>query len=155
MPAHTVHENLPGFKPDQLLVDGCPECERRGKNLTEAMGNLDAKRVVEAWRRAYRWQVLGDVIPSSAEAPMLSAMWSVQVLLERVAGLQLGQLPMAPRVARFDDRAFAACSDHLQHAVDYVLGGRSSAVKVRDVKERDEYKCSCEKPAAYFVTEAP
>ena len=27
---HGPHESLPGYHPDQLLVDGCDECEERG-----------------------------------------------------------------------------------------------------------------------------
>lgn len=89
MSAHDYHDALLGYDPRQLLVDGCAECERRGKDVALSITSLDPPRFCRAWRRAYdlaasrgNHAAVGPV--SSCEAPMLDALWAVQVQLERL-----------------------------------------------------------------------
>ena len=52
MSAHDYHPSLPGFHPDQVLVDGCIECERRSKDLRLAITHMDDERFERACTRA-------------------------------------------------------------------------------------------------------
>lgn len=52
MPAHTYHDDLPGFDERQVLHDGCPECEHRSKDLMLALGQMDVGRFAATARRA-------------------------------------------------------------------------------------------------------
>jgi hypothetical protein len=89
---HDYHQGLPGYHPDQLLIDGCEECEDRAKHPDHGIAELDAARFRAAWARAAEWQRHGLPSLSSAEAPMLLALWAVQVQLERI-GWPIGEIP--------------------------------------------------------------
>jgi hypothetical protein len=96
--SHDYHESLPGYHPDQILHDGCAECEHRGENVERAIANLDHKKFERAWVRAA--DQLATTPPSgerggprsAAEMPLLAALWAVQVHMEN-RGVPLGQLP--------------------------------------------------------------
>jgi hypothetical protein len=89
---HDHHESLPGYHPDQLLHDGCDECEDRGQHVHEAIAKLDEDRFVLAWKRAGELQLHGLPHVSRAELPLLRALAAVQVQLER-HGVPIGVLP--------------------------------------------------------------
>lgn len=93
---HANHASLPGFHHQQLLVDGCHECEDRGADGLTAILHLDGQRFREAWARAAAWQTdvpgIGQTI-SVSEAPMLRTLWTLQVMFERLYGVPLGELP--------------------------------------------------------------
>lgn len=92
MAVHDYHENLKGYSPAQVLVDGCAECGARGKSRGLGIGGLDQIRFARAWKRAADRNNgrLDDV--SKAEAPMLDALWAVQVKLEE-RGFPVGEAP--------------------------------------------------------------
>lgn len=89
---HAYHDGLVGFDPDQILHDGCDECETRGANISTAVGSLDMQNFERAWTRAAVWGKSGLRGMSAAEAPLLSALWAIQVQLER-RGLAIGTVP--------------------------------------------------------------
>ena len=94
---HDYHESLPGYSPGQLLHAGCGECDRRAASMDGGIGDLDKVQFQQAWRRAWQWQAsasggLPDL--DRAEMRMLSALWAVQVQLEKF-GVPLGTLPVA------------------------------------------------------------
>lgn len=89
---HDNHTALPGYHPDQLLVDGCRECEQRSRRADHGISDLDRVNFVRAWERAgirYRY---GISTVSLAELPMLDALWSVQIQFERL-GWPVGTVP--------------------------------------------------------------
>lgn len=93
---HANHPSLPGYNEQQLLVDGCPECEERGSDPHVAICHLDKQRFARAWARAAEWQSgkAGVALTiSESEAPMLRQLWTVQVMFERLYDQPLGELP--------------------------------------------------------------
>lgn len=94
MPAHDYHENLPGFDERQLLVDGCEECEFRGKHPLEGLNHMDNATMMKAIARAITWQTcdgygsdhylntIGRI--SHAEAPVLETIWTVMIKMRNV-----------------------------------------------------------------------
>ena len=94
MSAHSYHQEAPNYDDRQILHDGCPECERRGKNVPLAMEHLDGPTFRRAWQRAADWEQDREVgYVSRNEATLLQVLWMMQVLLERHAGLPIGILP--------------------------------------------------------------
>jgi hypothetical protein len=90
---HDYHEGLPGYHPEQILHDGCAECETRGKNVAYAIGSLDKHRFALAWRRAAdRNRTAGVRDFSQAERPLLEVLWAVQLGLEP-RGIPIGEVP--------------------------------------------------------------
>jgi hypothetical protein len=97
--SHIFHPDLPGFDKRQIWHDGCPECEHRGADLRIGLAHLDKPSFVRAWRRAYDWQAsngggyaaTGDL--SRAEGPLLDALWTIQVILERFGQPLNGEVP--------------------------------------------------------------
>lgn len=92
---HDYHDALPGFDDRQILHDGCAECERRGEDIARAISYLDPLNFERAWNRAFAFErgfheTTGRI--SRAEAPLLSALWAVQIQLER-RGVILGSIP--------------------------------------------------------------
>lgn len=87
---HAYHEGLPGYSADQLLHDGCPECEYRAADSDHGIGRLDRENFARAWVRATQTGQLRSV--SQAELPMLRVLWAVQVQLQRT-GVPIGYLP--------------------------------------------------------------
>lgn len=93
MAVHSEHTSLEGYHEDQLLHDGCPECEYRGENVEQAISHLDTERFRLAWLRAAELQLHGLANSSRAETPMLRALAAVQVQLER-RGTPIGDMPL-------------------------------------------------------------
>jgi hypothetical protein len=91
---HAYHDGLPGFHPDQILHDGCGECEARSDSRNHGIASLDRTRFPRAWRRAADWNqgLLDPRTISAAEVPLLDVLWAVQVQLEK-QGLRIGYLP--------------------------------------------------------------
>ena len=89
---HSYHEGLPSFSPEQILHSGCGECEARGKDVSEAIVRLDGRNFARAWKRAADWNTTGAPDICEAEAPLLRALWSIQLQLERL-GIPIGQIP--------------------------------------------------------------
>lgn len=50
--SHAYHEALPGYDERQILHDGCPECEDRGRDVIYAIVNMDKDRFNRATARA-------------------------------------------------------------------------------------------------------
>lgn len=98
---HEYHDALPGYHPDQILHDGCEECEFCGGNVIIALSNLDAGTFRRAWLRAADWRASTPPSGSSAEgissaeAPLLEVLWSVQLHFESI--WPLGTLPEGTR----------------------------------------------------------
>lgn len=89
---HDYHDGLPGFSTDQIMHDGCGECEARAKETAGGLAHLDKVNVARAWQRAAAWNA-GEVWNiSRAEVPLLNALWVVQVKLENF-GNPIGILP--------------------------------------------------------------
>jgi hypothetical protein len=93
---HAHHENLPGYHADQILHDGCPECENRASSRNLGLASIDRTRFARAWLRAAQWNRgrLDDSTLAKAEIPMLDALWAVQCQLENY-GNTIGQVPRA------------------------------------------------------------
>lgn len=91
--SHIYHNDLPGYHEDQVLHDGCPECEHRSASVDIALSYLDAQNFDRAWRRAAEWRIDGLDNLSHAEMPLLDALWGVQIQLQRRCGLPVGQMP--------------------------------------------------------------
>jgi hypothetical protein len=93
---HDNHEALPGYDARQIWHDGCSECEFRSKYLPGTMTALDNETFRLAWQRAAdanRDQngTTGKI--SQAELPLLDLLWTLQVVFERCAGIEIGRLP--------------------------------------------------------------
>jgi hypothetical protein len=88
---HDNHEALPGYHPDQILHDGCGECEERAQSADHGIGGLDVPAFRRAWERAATWKREGLPSIAYAEIPMLSVLWAVQcqVAGTRRAGREL------------------------------------------------------------------
>ena len=84
---HVYHGALEGFDERQILYDGCPECEERGKNLRSAFAHMDTQTFTRAWRRAFDINASDgshDVgRESAAEADLLLVLFAIQVELQR------------------------------------------------------------------------
>jgi hypothetical protein len=77
--SHDFHERLPGFDPQQILVDGCRECEALSRRLDHGISSLDPDRFAAAWERAQQWQTKGLATISDAELPLLDTLHSVRL----------------------------------------------------------------------------
>lgn len=91
---HDYHDGLPGYDEEQILHDGCAECEARSGSRNHGIAHLDRQNFVHAWRRAAEWnqRQLDNSTISQAEVPLLDVLWAVQVQLER-RGIRVGFLP--------------------------------------------------------------
>jgi hypothetical protein len=82
---HDVHETKPGFDPRQILVDGCPECERRGADIVVELNHIDIPTFKRAWARSQEFHhaiISTGLHISSAEAPLLRVLGMVGQLLD-------------------------------------------------------------------------
>lgn len=100
--SHAYHDGLPGYSPDQILHDGCGECEYRASRDDHGIGSLDRQNFARAWKRAADWNVFPPDLATAptiakAERPLLSALWAVQLQLER-RGIPIGELPLGAAV---------------------------------------------------------
>jgi len=89
---HDYHESLPGYDPEQILHDGCGECEARAKSRNHGLATLDQQNFARAWARAAEWNQQGLRNVSAAEVPILDVLWAVQCQLEQ-HGVPVGVLP--------------------------------------------------------------
>jgi hypothetical protein len=94
---HDYHEGLPGFSPNQILHDGCGECQARAETAGHGLEQLSSSNFRRAWQRAYEWNRMGGGVDdlAHAELPLLRMLWLIQVHLER-QGVPLGTLPTGP-----------------------------------------------------------
>jgi hypothetical protein len=91
---HDYHQDRPGYSPEQILHDGCGECEMRGEDVPQAIASMDKDRFAKAWKRAADWNQTADVKDvSQAELGLLEALWAIQVKLESVCSIRIGELP--------------------------------------------------------------
>lgn len=90
---HDYHEGLPGYSPEQILHDGCGECEDRARSQDGGLGHLDQQNFYRAWSRAAEWNRSGAAHVARAEIPLLRILWSVQLKLESCAGVPIGIVP--------------------------------------------------------------
>lgn len=100
--SHDYHPELAGWHEEQLLVDGCRECEWRALDIIAALGHMDGSTFEHAWHRAADWQARTLTARraerpyaehlSQAEMPVLRFLWGVQVQLER-RGIPIGWVP--------------------------------------------------------------
>ena len=96
---HDYHEKLPGYHPDQVLHDGCAECEDRGADPNLAIQHMDVQRFQHAWQRAADWQKNGTApLIAHAEIDTLRLLWAVQVQFERL-GVPIGMFPVGLEMA--------------------------------------------------------
>ena len=111
--SHDYHEALPGYNSEQILCDGCHECEWRSKRYPAyGIAHLDSDSFVRAWKRAAEWNTVGlskDKICSYAEMPMLNVLWEVQCQLERL-GVPVGQIAQYFSYTRVEE-----CQSSLAH----------------------------------------
>lgn len=89
---HDYHEGLPGYSPDQILHDGCGECEDRAVSRNHGIAFLDRGNFARAWARAEEWNRTGLPDIAKSEVPMLDVLWAVQCQLENF-GVPIGQVP--------------------------------------------------------------
>jgi len=92
MSVHDYHDGLPGYSTQQILHDGCTECETRGKDPAHAIASMDRQTFALAWGRAAEWNRSGVTDLSRAERGVLSVLWAIQVKLEP-RGIEIGQVP--------------------------------------------------------------
>lgn len=76
--SHDYHEALPDYSPNQILIDGCAECEERARRDDRGIGNLDPANYRRALDRAYLLERVGLPDASVAELPLLHVLASVQ-----------------------------------------------------------------------------
>ena len=102
--SHDHHQSLPGYSANQIMVDGCGECEHRSERRDHGLDNLDPLNFERAWYRAARHGQRGLTDVSVNEAPMLNLLWSVQVQLER-RGVPIGYCPGSTLIVPAAERA--------------------------------------------------
>jgi hypothetical protein len=90
--SHNHHQSLPGYSPNQILIDGCAECEHRSARPDHGLNNLNPQNFERAWYRAARSGKEGLPDASMADRPLLNLLWAVQVQLER-RGVPIGYIP--------------------------------------------------------------
>lgn len=92
MSGHIYHGDLEGYDVGQLLVDGCPECEKRGQAPAEHIAHMTPVTFARAWRRAVRYEQEDDLKVSRAERPVLHILWVIALQFSR-RGIALGEVP--------------------------------------------------------------
>ena len=91
---HDYHNGLPGYSADQILHDGCGECEARAASLDHGLAHLDRNNFYRAWARAAEWNRSGLTDVARAEIPLLSVLWAVQIKLDAYADIAVGTMPI-------------------------------------------------------------
>jgi hypothetical protein len=90
--SHNPHHAHPGYSPDQVLYDGCGECDRRAASMDHGLSTLDMNAFERAWERAADWQRKGLRDTADNEVPLFRMLVSVMTQLER-RGIPWGYLP--------------------------------------------------------------
>ena len=89
---HDYHDGLDGYSPEQILHDGCAECEARSKETAGGLAYLDKTNFVRAWKRAAEWNQHGLLDLAESEITLLQTLWIIQIKLESF-GVPIGQVP--------------------------------------------------------------
>jgi hypothetical protein len=88
---HAYHDRLPGFDPGNVLHDGCQECEDRATSPLNGLLHLDHHRFRQAWADMLeeKWSGGSGLARkvSVCDQQLMSALYSIAVLLERAAGM--------------------------------------------------------------------
>lgn len=90
--SHDPHHVQPGYSPDQVLYDGCAECDRRAASADHGLSYLDVPTFERAWTRAHQWQTVGLPDLAHNEVLLFTMLVSVMVQFER-RGIPFGYLP--------------------------------------------------------------
>jgi len=89
---HEYHESLLGFHPSQVLRDGCPLCERRGKDPLVAVAHMDSDRFAKAWARMQAWDRDEDGLHlARCELKLMHHLKSMELMMERHMGARRGE----------------------------------------------------------------
>ena len=80
---HKYHPSLPDYSSEQVLVDGCEECEYRAGRGVSALDYFDTETAKRAYDRAHKWNSEGLSDISAAEGKVFDKMLSVERFLER------------------------------------------------------------------------
>ena|SRR5258706_5849344 len=110
--SHDPHHTLPGYSPNQILIDGCAECEARSARPDHGLDHLDMTSFAHAWARAAAWNSATPVYVCPTEAPLLRVLWSVQVQLER-RGVPIGHIPSGELIIASTAPKPGACAEHM------------------------------------------
>ena len=93
MGMHVIHEDLPGYSRDQILFDGCAECEGRRDPLA-ALNAYEDHVIEDAWERAVTWRRgMTPLHISETEVPLLETIAAFATLLDRAGVLPFGDVP--------------------------------------------------------------
>lgn len=76
---HDYHDALPGFSEEQVLIDGCAECEWRAEDLERALSHFDSQYFRRACQRATAWRRDGLTDVSDAELKVFRPLSAVLV----------------------------------------------------------------------------
>ena len=84
---HVYHEALPGYSADDVLHDGCPECDARAADPRIGLSHLDDRNRIRMWAkmRAYHFQGGGVDPVSQNDLQVMGLMYTIAVFLERAA----------------------------------------------------------------------
>lgn len=136
---HDHHESLPGYSSQQLLHDGCGECERRSKEPGLGIPHLDPINFAWAWTRANEWKRDGLPDVAEVEKPMLNALWAVQVQLEQ-RGVPMGQCPrVALTIADFSGLVDEHLRNVAKNITEEFAGSRLDKVIIDDVPHTETF----------------
>lgn len=106
---HTYHDNLPGFDANNVLHDGCDECEARAMNpMGVGIPHLDHNNRLKLWRDMIGYHFTADRDQrqfSACDRTLMDAMYLIAVFMQR-AGFQPDEIEkrMAETNARLDQR---------------------------------------------------
>jgi hypothetical protein len=90
--SHDPHHVQPGYSPDQVLYDGCTECDMRSGSADHGLDHLDVSTFERAWERAADWQRKGLPDMAHNERPLFAMLVAVMIQFER-RGIPFGYLP--------------------------------------------------------------
>jgi hypothetical protein len=104
MSAHVYHGDLPGYDPQQILHDGCPECEERGRDPVMAINHMDRERFDRAVTRAFALSRSGSsgLAISAAEAKTLGV---ISAVYERLRDSSVLPISEAARLSVIANKA--------------------------------------------------
>lgn len=136
MATHDYHEGLPGYHPDQVLRDGCAECERRGKDPLKALLHMDRERFAKAWQRAIDYDRGTAEHVAVCERDLLDTICLLGVMLERFFGIPTGTVPTPTdlqEATRMEDPRTAEQADWDENGYPIKIEVRVKADTIGDV----------------------
>lgn len=74
--SHVYHEALPGYDPQSVLHDGCPECEERSRRGLAGVLAVDRDRQLKLWQSRH------GKVTSRCDARLRRELYVVMVFLE-------------------------------------------------------------------------